>query len=145
MAKELVDGGYKHEIRIEGSSEFREKVRSVLSCLKVANYYDYFRSYIREIVQIDGLTQLREADASIWANEYAVRNPVDAASYFVQKASVMKEYLEGGLYYGGLAEKRSVLKRIEFLGALKERTKDPSTKLECEKLLECWSNSSLVY
>ena len=57
----------------------------------------------------------------------------------------MKEYLGGELYYGGNAEKRSVTKRMEFLQALKEKTKNNSVKEECERLLEMWKDSSLVF
>ena len=59
-------------------------------------------------MEIDGITQLRETEVAIWANKFAVENPVDFASLIIQKAYHMKEYLEGELYYGGNAEKRSV-------------------------------------
>lgn len=144
-AKELIDKGYRHTIRIKGNPSFIERVNLIFRYLRTACYYDFFRTYIREIAQIDGLTQLREADASIWANEYAVKNPVDGASLFVQKASIMKEYLNGELYYGGIAEKKSIKKRIEFLQTLKDRTDELNVKSECEKLLKSWSDSSLVY
>jgi hypothetical protein len=144
-AKELTDKGYKHRLRIKGSPDFKQKVREALALAKIAGYYDFLRTYIRNIIEIDGLTQLREADAAIWANKYAVENRVDAASLFVQKTSNMKEYLEGKLYYGGTAEKRSVEKRIEFLTTLKGKSKDKETIEECERLLKFWSESSLVY
>jgi hypothetical protein len=144
-AKELVDKGYKHRLRIKGNTVFKEKVRQAFKLVKTAGYYDFLRTYIRCIVEIDGLTQLRESEASIWANKYAVENPVDAASLFVQKAHHMREYLEGKLYYGGKAEKRSVKKRIEFLKALKEKTREDKIKAECERLLKLWNESSLVY
>ena len=96
-------------------------------------------------MEIDGLTQLRETEVAIWANKFAVENPVDAASLFIQKAHHMKEYLEGDLYYGGAAEKRSIEKRIEFLKLLKEKSKDPNVKEECERLLEMWRDSSLAF
>jgi len=113
--------------------------------VKTADYYDFLRTYIRNITEIDGLTQLREADAAIWANLYAVENLVDAASLFIQKANHMKEYLEGKPYYGGTAEKRSVEKRIEFLKALKSKSKKKEIREECERLLQLWSESYLVY
>jgi hypothetical protein len=113
--------------------------------VKNAGYYEFLRTYIRRIIEIDGFTQLREAEATIWANKYAVENPVDAASLFVQKANHMEEYLEGKLYYGGEAEKRSVKKRIEFLEKLKKKSQKKEVKEECERLLKFWSESSLVY
>ena len=140
-AKELVDKGYKHRLRVKGSSIFKQKVNQALKLVKTASYYEFLRTYIRSIIEIDGLTQLREAEAAIWANKYAVANPVDAASLFVQKANHMKEYLEGKLYYGGAAEKRSVEKRIEFLKTLKKKSREKEVKEECERLLSSWSES----
>jgi hypothetical protein len=144
-AKELIDRGYKHQIHVKGSPAFKEKVKQALELVKTAGYLDFLRTYIRNIEEIDGLTQLRQADAAIWANAYAVESPVDAASLFVQKASHMKEYLEGQLYYGGEAEKRSFDLRKEFLEALKQKTKDKQVVAECERLLKIWKESSLVY
>jgi 16S rRNA G527 N7-methylase RsmG len=57
----------------------------------------------------------------------------------------MKEYLEGELYYGGNAEKRSVAKRIEFLNTLSEKSDDKNVKEECERLLQMWKESSLAF
>ncbi|MEM3616321.1 MAG: hypothetical protein QXN95_00880 [Candidatus Bathyarchaeia archaeon] len=140
-AKKLVKRGYRHRLTINGSPDFKKKVRAALALVKTARYYDFLRSYIKSITEIDGFTQLRESEASIWANKYAVANPVDAASLFVQKAHHMKEYLEGKLYYGGEAERRSVEKRIEFLEKLKKKTRKKDVKEECEKLLKSWNES----
>jgi len=140
-AGELVKKGYKHRLRVEGSPEFKQKVRQALKLVKTASYYNFLRTYIRSIVEIDGLTQLREADATIWANKYAVENPVDAASLFIQKTNHMREYLEGKLYFGGAAETRSVQKRINLLKALKKKTRKKEVRDECERLLRSWSES----
>jgi len=140
-AKGLTDKGYKHRLRVKGSSNFKQKVSQTLKLVKTAGYYDFLRTYIRNIIEIDGLTQLREAEAAIWANKYAVKNPVDAASLFVQKTHHMKEYLEGKLYYGGEAERRSVEERIEFLRTLKRKSRKKEVKEECERLLGSWSES----
>jgi hypothetical protein len=144
-AKKLIDEGYRHRLRIKGSPDFVQKTRRALELVKIAGYYDFLRTYIRNIKEIDGLTQLRQAEATIWANEYAVRDPVDAASVFVQKANHMKEYLESKLYYGGTAEKRSDEKRIEFLETLKKKSREKTVTEECERLLRMWKESSLVY
>lgn len=144
-ARELVDKGYRHRITIKGDPVFREKVRRAVELVKTAGYHDFLRTYIRRIEEIDGLTQLRNADATIWANVYAVENPVDAASVFIQKANHMQEYLELKHYYGGEAEKRSVAKRIEFLEVLKSRSREKEVKAECERLLRLWRDSFLVY
>ena len=144
-AKELIDKGYKHRLKVRGTKEFKQKAREALKLVKTAGYYDYLKTYIRAIIEIDGLTQLRESEAAIWANKYAVKNPVDAASLFIQKAYHMKEFLEGKLYYGGKAEKRSDEKRIQFLEVLKKKTRKKQVKEECERLLRFWSESYLVY
>jgi hypothetical protein len=146
--KEAIDQikkGYKHQLKVSGSPVFMEKVEQAVQLIKTAGYYDFLRTYIRDITEIDGLTQLHETEATIWANKYAVENPVDAASLFIQKTNHMKEYLEGELYYGGLAEKRSVTKRMEFLKTLKEKTEKKEVKEECERLLESWKDHSIIY
>lgn len=144
-AKTLVDQGYKHNLTVEGSGSFKEKVNQAIELVKIAGYYDFLQSYIRLILEIDGITQLRETEVAIWANKFAVDNPVDAASLFIQKAYHMKEYLEGELYYGGNAEKRSVAKRVEFLQALKDKSSDKVVQEECNRLLVLWKESSLAF
>ncbi len=144
-ANELIRKGYKHCLIAHGSSGFKNKVEQALELVITAGYYDFLRMYIRRIEEIDGLTQLRQAEAAIWANMYVVENSVDAASFFVQKANIMKEYLEGRLYYGGEAEKRSGEKRIEFLKILKSKSKNRKVIEECERLLKMWNESSLIY
>lgn len=144
-ARKLVDKGYKHSLTVEGSQKFKQKVNRALELIKTAGDYEFLRTYIRKILEIDGLTQLRETEVEIWANKFAVENPVDAASLLIQKANHMKEYLEGELYYGGKAEKRSVEKRIKFLEVLKEKSQDESVKEECVRLLQMWEDSSTVF
>jgi hypothetical protein len=143
-AKQMVDSGYKHELKVSGDAGFVEKVNVALDLAKNAGCYDFLRTYLREITEIDGLTQLRETEVAIWANKFAVENPVDFASLLVQKAHHMKEYLEGELYYGGASEKRTVQKRMEFLELLKDKTSDAKVKEECERLLEMWRESALA-
>ncbi len=144
-AKTLVDQGYKHNLTVEGTPEFTQKVNQALELIKTAGHYDFLQSYIRKITEIDGITQLRETEVAIWASKFAVENPADAASLFIQKAYHMKEYLEGELFYGGNAEKRSVNKRIEFLQTLRDKTSDKAVEEECERLLEMWRDSSLAF
>ena len=143
-AKKLIDSGYKHNLTVEGSPDFVVKVNKALELAKTAGYYEFLRTFLRQICEIDGITQLRETEVAIWANKFAVENEVDFASLLVQKAFHMKEYLEGELYYGGNAEKRSVQKRIEFLGVLKDKSTDAPVKEECERLLDMWRESSLA-
>jgi hypothetical protein len=145
IASALIKEGYKHVLKVEGSSNFKQKVEEALELVKTAGYYEFLRTYIRQIKEIDGITQLRETEAGIWANKFAVENPVDSASLLIQKANHMKEYLEGELYYGGTAEKRSVEKRMQFLEVLKEKSPDENVKEECARLLHMWEDSSLAY
>ncbi len=142
-AKELVEQGHKHDLVIEGKDDFEKKVKEALELIKTAGYYEYLRTYIRKIMEIDGMTQLRQAEVTIWANKFAVENPIDAASLFVQKAYHMQEYIEGKLYYGGAAEQRSIAKRIEFLKTLKDKSKDANIEEECTRLLDQWKDNSL--
>ncbi len=144
-AQNLIAKGYKHRLRIYGSSDFRLKTKKALELIKIAGYYDFLRTYIRSIKEIDGLTQLRQAEATIWANDYAVKDPVNAASTLIQKASLMKEYIEGKIYYGGAAERRSDQKRVDFLRTLRKNTKEKNVAEKCDELLEMWRESSLVY
>jgi hypothetical protein len=143
-AKKLIDQGYKHELTVKGIEEFKQKISRILELVKTAGYYDFLRTYIRQIIEIDGLTQLRETEAAIWANKFAVENPVDAASLFIQKTYHMKQYLDGELYYGGSSEKLTVEKRIDFLEELKNKTAEKAVKDECERLLKMWEESSLA-
>ena len=144
-AKELIDKGYKHRLSVDGSLEFRQRVYRTLELVKVAGYYESLRTYIRNIIEIDGLTQLRETEAAIWANKFAVENPVDAASLFMQKSFQMKQYIDGEIYYGGISEKQSVEKRMEFLETLKAKSHEQEVRDECERLLQMWKESSLAY
>lgn len=145
QAKTLIDNGYRHRVKIKGSADFKQKAKQAIDHIRTAGHYDFFRTYIEKIEEIDGLTQLRQSEASIWANKYTVSNPVDAAGILVQKANQMKEYLEGKLYYGGQAEKRSYQKRIEFLEALGRKSRETNVTAECERLVKLWKESSLVY
>lgn len=141
-ARKLVESGYKHRVAVKGNPDFKREAKEALQHIKTARLYDFFRTYIREIVEIKGFSQLRETEAAIWANSYLLRNSVEAAGFFVQKAFQMKEFLEGRLYYGGAAEARSVDKRIEFLNSLRKWSKNQAVKEKSEELLEMWAESS---
>lgn len=137
-ARKLIEKGHKHNLEVTGSQDFKHKAEEALELIKTAEYYDFLRTYIRQIREIDGLSQLREAEVAIWANKYAVAVPVEAAGFIVQKAQQMKDFIEGELYYDK-GEIRAVEKRIEFLKALKNRSKDQNVKKECEKTLKRWA------
>jgi hypothetical protein len=143
-ARKLVESGFKHKLSVEGNSVFKQEVEKVLEHVKTARFYDFLRTYIKQIVEIDGFSQLREAEAAIWANILLVENPVEAAGFLVQKAWQMKEFLEGKLYYGGAAEARGVEKRLEFLRALKTKSENIMVKNECEEILRRWTEKNLL-
>jgi len=143
-ARKLILEGHRHRLRVTGSPPFKEKVKEALSLIRTAGHYDFLRTFIREITEIDGLSQLREADAAIWANIYAVADPIKAAGYLIQKAQQMKDYLEGEPYVGGAGEARAVEKRIQFLEELKKRSRDPSIRKRCGEALRLWDESRFL-
>ncbi len=132
-ARELIEQGHRHDLHVSGSREFTEKTREALKLIKEAGYYDLLRTYIREIREIDGLSQLRECDSAIWANIYAVQNSVDAACFFVQKAWQMKNYIEGKMYYGHEGETLIADKVTKFLRDLENKAASEGVKEECRK------------
>jgi len=142
-ARKLIKEGYRHRLTVEGSQSFRERVAEALELIKIAGYRPFLQTYIRSIVEAQGLSQLREADATLWANKYAVADPIEAAGLFIQKAQQMRDYLEGELYYD-TAEKRAVERRIKFLEALKNRSKDDDLKRKCEEALKRWDESKFL-
>ncbi len=141
QARELIEKGYKHSVTIEGKTDFKQKVEEILNLVKTADYYDFFRTYIKKIVEIEGLTQLRESEVAIWASKYTIADPVDAASLFIQKAQQMKDYVDGKLYYE-MAEIGAIKKRIEFLETLKEKSNNHAVKKSCEELLKRWAETT---
>jgi len=143
-ARELIQKGYRHTLRVEGSQQFKNKMKQVLELLKRADYYDFLRTYIRQILEMEGFSQLREADATIWANMSMLIDLVDAASYVVQKAQQMKDYLEGRLYYG-TGEIAAIEKRLEFINALKTKSDDEKIRRRCEELLKTWADTKMQF
>lgn len=143
-AKELIEKGYKHRLRIVGSLGFKREIEKTLKLIKTAGYYDFLCTYIRQIQEIEGFSQLHEADAAIWANMPMLDDTVDAASYIVQKVQQMKDYLEGKLYYG-TGEISAIEKRLEFLEKLKEKSKSQDVKKRCEDLLKRWFDTKMMF
>jgi hypothetical protein len=137
QARELINQGYKHDTKIDGSSEFIKKVGKALDLIATAGYCDFVRTYIRTIKEISGLSQLREEDAAIWFHLKALDDPVDDAGFIIQKTQQMKDFIEGRLYYE-TAEIKAVNKRLEFVNALKEKTDNPDIKKSCEENIKKW-------
>ena len=144
QARKLVEHGYRHQLKIVGSPKFRREMEKVLELIKTAGYYEFLRTYIREIKEIEGLSQLHEADVVIWANMPMMIDLVDAASYIAQKAQQMKDYLDGKLYYG-TGEISAIEKRLEFLQKLKEKSQNQEVKKHCEELLKQWEDTKMMF
>lgn len=137
-ARSLIEKGYKHDLKVEGSQDFVSKVEKALDLIKTAGYYDFLRTYIRTIRELtDGLSQLRQEEVAIWFNVKALDDPVDDAGFIIQKTQQMKDFIEGKLYYE-TAEVKAVNKRLEFVEALKDKTEDPDIKKRCEENLKKW-------
>lgn len=143
-AKQAIEKGYKHQLIVRGSSAFKEKLNEALRLIKSVDYYNFLRTYIRQIEEINGFSQLHEADAAIWATMPMLEDSVDAASYIVQKAQQMKDYVEGKLYYG-VGEMALIEKRIEFLEKLKKVSRNTEIRKRCEELLKRWADSTLMF
>ena len=137
-ARALIEKGYKHRLRVVGSPDFKGKVKEALNLIKTAKYYDFLRTYIRQIREIGGLSQLREEEVALWANKYVVADSIEAAGFIMQKAQQMKDFIEGRLYYDK-GEAEAVKKRIEFLETLRDRSKNQTVKKKCEENLKKWA------
>lgn len=136
-ARSLIEKGYKHDLKVDGNPDFVAKVEKALEVIKSAGYYDFLRTYIRTIREIDGLSQLREQDVAIWFHVKALDDPIDDAGFIIQKTQQMKDFIEGRLYYE-TGEVRAVNKRIEFIETLRDKTNDPTIKKKCEENLRKW-------
>ena len=143
-AREVIEKGYKHQLIIRGNPAFKKKLNEALRLIKLVGYYDFLRTYIRQIEEINGFSQLHEADAAIWATMPMLEDIVDAASYIVQKAQQMKDFIDGKLYYG-VGEMASIEKRIEFLEKLKKQSKNTEIREKCEELLKRWADSTFTF
>jgi len=143
-ARELVQKGYKHVLVVKGSPQFRERMNQVIDLVKTAGFYEFLRTYIREIVEIEGFSQLHESEAALWANMPMMSDVINAASYVVQKAQQMKDYLEGNLYYEK-GEIRAIEKRLEFLKVLESKSENPEVKERCEQLLKEWADTRFQF
>ena len=138
QARELIENGYKHDLKVNGSTNFIAKVEEALELIKSAGYYDYLRTYIRVIREIKGLSQLREQEASIWFHVKALDDPIDDAGFIIQKTQQMNDFIDGRLYYE-TAEIRAVNKRMEFVETLKNKTDILELKKRCEENLKRWN------
>jgi len=139
-ARELIKKGHKHRLRIKGSPEFKQKVNEALDLIRTAQYHDFLRTYIKQVIEIEGVSQLRESEIAVWANKYAIEDPIEGAGFLIQKAQQMKDYIEGRLYYDK-AEINAVRRRIQFLETLRNKSKNQAIKKKCEESLKRWTET----
>jgi len=144
QARELIEKGHRHKLQVTGSQEFKKKITEVLDLIRTAGYYEILTTYIREIKEIEGFSQLHEADVVVWANMQILVDPVDAASFVVQKAFQMRDYIDGKLYYGA-GETAAIAKRLEFLAKLKEKAQSKEVKQRCDELLKQWEDTKMMF
>ena len=142
-ARECVEKGYKHRLKVVGSAEFKEKVKRIKSLLRITGYYDFLRTYIRQIEEIDGISQLRETEATIWLNDYMIKNPCNGARFIIQKAYQMRDYLRGKQFYEK-GEMVAIEKSIEFLRALQGKRLSDDLKEKCKNALDQWTEDTIL-
>ncbi|MCJ7632405.1 hypothetical protein MUP77_08430 [Candidatus Bathyarchaeota archaeon] len=135
--------GYRHTLRVVGSPEFKRKVREIVVFIKLAGYDDFLRTYIRKISEVNGISQLREADAAVWLNHYILENPFEGTRFVFQKIEQMKAYLTGDLYYIK-GETSAVEKSIDFLEKLKDNLQDEALKKRCDAVWKQWKEARIV-
>jgi hypothetical protein len=144
-ARRLAASGFKHRLVLKGSPDFQRAAKAALAHVKTAGFYDFVKTYIRQIVEIDGFSQLRDDEAAIWVNTPLLANPIEAAGFIVQKAYLMQEFLNGRPHFGGAAEAKSVEKRVAFLRALAANSPSPAVREECKQMLKRWAESGLAF
>ena len=144
LARALINDGFRHKLKIFGSREFLTKAKDAIRLVKIADYYDFLRAYIRSIREIDGLSQLREEEASIWTNMYLLEDSVEASSFFIQKANQMKFFLEERVDYGCDGERNAIDSRIHFLRDLEEKSEERKIKEKCRQKIEMWEDSKFL-
>lgn len=142
-ARKALDAGYKHQLKVIGSSVFKANVSEILNLIRAAGYYDFLSTYIRKISEVGGLSQLREADATIWLSDIIVNNPCEAARFVIQKAEQMKGYIDGKEYYIH-GERLAVERSIVFLEKLSESVADEDMRVRCRETLRQWREAKIV-
>ena len=141
--RECINKGYKHRLRTIGRPAFKESVREILTLIRKAGYYNTLRTYIRYIVEIDGVSQLREAEATIWLNTYMIKDSIEGARFIVQKVEQMKNYLEGEQYYEK-GETSAVEKSVEFLQNLCKKKISEGQRKKCKEAIKLWATETIL-
>ena len=142
-ARTFIDQGHKHRLRIVGSPAFNKIVKQILALIRKADYYDFLRTYIRTITEIDGISQLREAEATIWLNTDMVKNIIEGARFVIQKTEQMKYYLAGEQHFEK-GELPTVNKSVEFLQNLRKKRLTEELKDKCDETIRLWTSKTIL-
>ena len=142
-AKTCIDNGYKHQLKITGSPSFSNSIKQILELISKADYYEFLRTYIRTITEIEGISQLREADATIWLNTDIVKDIVEGGRFIIQKAEQMKNYLSGEQHYEK-GEISAIKKSIEFLQSLRKKQLTEELKDKCDETIKLWTSKNIL-
>lgn len=132
-----------HRLRIVGSPVFKKSIKEILALVRQAGYYNFLRTYIRNIAEIDGVSQLRETEATIWLNTYIVKDIIEGTRFVIQKTEQMKDYLAGEQYYEK-GELSTVKKSIEFLQNLKKKRITEELKKKCDETIKLWTKETIL-
>jgi len=130
-------------MRIVGSPTFKNSVKEILTLIRKAGYHNFLRTYIRTIAEIDGVSQLREAEATIWLNTDMVKDIVEGARFIIQKTEQMKDYLAGEQYYEK-GELSTVKKSIDFLQDLRKKRLTEELKKKCDEAIKLWTKETIL-
>ena len=142
-ARTAVAKGHRHKLAITGDDSFKELVARILDLIDLAGYGELLRTYIREIRQIGGISQLRETEASVWLNRLVAEDPIEGARFVVQKVLQMQAYIEGRAWYI-LGELPAVRGSVEFLRKLREQLKDPELRTRCDQVIMVWTADAVT-
>ena len=75
---------------------------------------------------------------------YLLEDSIEASSFFIQKASQMKFFLEDKVYYGHEGEKSAIDSRIDFLRSLEEKSEEMKIKERCRQKIRMWEDSKFL-
>jgi len=142
-ARAAIAEGHKHKLTITGDVSFKEHFDKLLGLIRSAGYEELLRTFIREIRQIEGISQLRETEATIWLNNLIAEDPIEGARFVVQKVLQMQAYIEGRSWYI-LGELPAIRGSVEFLRKLRERLKDPELKARCDRVIKEWTADAVT-
>jgi len=142
-ARTAIAKGHKHKLAITGDDPFKGLVERIVDLIDLAGYGELLRTYIREIRQIGGISQLRETEASIWLNRLVAEDPIEGTRFVVQKVLQMQAYIEGRAWYI-LGELPAVRGSVEFLKKLREQLKDPELRTRCDRVIMEWTADAVT-